>query len=137
MKDVENEKKYVLNAIKMDENNSDLYLNYGMFLQFDCRDFENARIYCQKAIELDPENGEICHKLARVLIDMKLYEEAEKYLLKALDIMDGIDNMINGSYAYLLHLMGDDESKKIYTDSDRFKSNKHKPLAMVLLWINK
>ena len=45
---------------------------------------------------------------------MKLYEEAEKCFLKTLDITDGIDSNINGSYAYLLHLMGDDEKAKKY-----------------------
>ena len=68
--------------------------------------FEKAKKYYLKAIQLKPKEFEAYYLYARLLRDdIRDYIESERYYLKALQINDKHD-AINGSFGYLLYLMG-------------------------------
>jgi len=50
------------------------------------RDFHNAVIYCDKAIELDSKNSDYVYARAQFNFYMKNYEDALKDVSKALEI---------------------------------------------------
>ena len=58
--------------------------------------------------------------------NLRDYEQAEKYYLKCLEIDDIDCGTVNGSYGYLLYLMGDIEKakEKILLQLDKDKRNR-------------
>ena len=106
-----------MKAIEMEPNNARYHSEYGLFLCRSMEDFDNARIYLEKAIELDENESYAYYGLGGMYRDyFKDYEQAEKYFLKCIAIDDKLIRLINGEYAYLLHLMGERERSKMYID---------------------
>lgn len=110
LKDRENAIKYLQLAIDTDPNNPGWYRTMALYLE-DYMDFENADKYHQKAIEIDNgQHAKYLYTYARFLYrKVQDYKEAEKWLLKSLDVAedDEIHKCgINGAYAFCLYLMG-------------------------------
>ena len=114
----ENAQEYLLRAIEIADNYSPVHAEYAAFLRIDIKDFDQAKIYFEKAIELDSNNADAYYEYGRMLRDMKLYDESEKYYLRTIEIMgnDVEGSKVYGSYAFLLHLMGDNEKAKKYIE---------------------
>ena len=73
------------------------------------RDFQNAKKYFMKAMEIEPTNYQHYYQYAKFLrTHVKDYEESEKYYLKALEI-DPEQLRVNASYGHLLYLKGEYE----------------------------
>ena len=120
MKDYDKAKEYYLKSIELETNNvskSRAYAGFAYFFVYIvCKDIDAARRYFEKAIELDPKNGDAYFQCARMLRSNgpEFFKEAEKYYLKAMEIIDVKESKINASYAYLLHIMGNDEKARKY-----------------------
>ena len=112
--------KWYLKAIKMAPESSECHAAFANFLCRNIGDLETAEIHYKKAIELEPENAESLDDYARFLRDYaKDYKESEKYFIRSLDLQSielEEDNWstTNAAYAYLLHLMGDDDKARKY-----------------------
>ena len=68
-------------------------------------------------LELDPNNGDVYFMIGKILRDQgkEFWKESQVNYLKALDLFQ-TNTEINGSYAYLLHLMGEDKDAKKHID---------------------
>ena len=104
-KDMDNAQLYHLRAIEVDNGQNSKYCNhYGLFLNSIVGDYEAAKVYFLKAIEINPKNFNLYYNVAVTLRDnIKDYKESEKYYLMGLELND---KCYNGSYGYLLYLMG-------------------------------
>lgn len=90
--------------------------NNGLFADFlatDLHNYERAHFHYKKAIELAPNDARACWDYARLWRDcFRNYGIAEKYYLQSLKLDNGECGTSNAGYAYLLHLMGDNEKAK-------------------------
>ena len=104
--------EFYLKAVHINGSNGDnveCMAAYAKFLRYIMNDCEQAMLYCHKAGEIDSKDVASHYQLAKLYRDYrKDYIEAEKYYLKCLEF-DYSGFLINGSYGYLLYLLGDYE----------------------------
>ena len=136
LNNIENAHKCFLAAIEIDGGKNQKYCNYyARFLGQDMGDFDNAKIYFMKAIEIEPMNGMTYYRYAAMLRDYaRDYVEAEKYYLKALEMEN--DYRLHASYGYLLYLMGDYEKAMKYV-KEGLKMNDNKWVHVYYGLLNK
>ncbi|MBX3386401.1 MAG: SIR2 family protein [Phycisphaeraceae bacterium] len=88
------------------------------------RDNERARAALTRAAEIDPRNGSIVGRLARVYIEDERFEEAKQLLQKGLEASPG-DKRLNYGLALLLRTMGESGQsiefhlRRAFTEGDR------------------
>ena len=106
--------KCYVKALEADSNGT----NNGLFADFlatDLHNYERAQFHYKRAIKLAPKDAAAFWNYARLWRDcLQNYTIAEKYYLKSLKLDNGECGTTNAGYAYLLHLMGDDEKAKVY-----------------------
>ena len=110
-------KKWFLKAIEMAPNYYRCHQEFARFLSMrgTMGDLESAEIHYKKAIELDPENADALRRYAKFLmVHRKDYKESRKYFIRSLELKFFDYSTTIASYAYLLHLMGDDENAREY-----------------------
>ena len=84
-------------------------------------DLGNAKLYFEKAIEIDPNEGDSYYQYAKFLRDYaKDYKESEKNYLKAFELND--EESSHGSYGYLLYLMGDYDKAMKHVEMELYQS---------------
>ena len=109
LQDDDKANEYYIRAIDKceDEEEEVKCLNwYGMFLRDDVHKYEEAKECFVKAIEIGPDDQNSYYQYARLLRDyIGDYEEAERCYIKCIE-MDPKKQGVNGSYGYLLYLMG-------------------------------
>ena len=94
-------------AIEIEPSNAKYILACATVYE-NLKDYMKAANLFTKAIEIDPKDMNSYYEYATMLRDkVRDYPESERYYLKALEINDVSDRGTNGSYGYLLYLMGE------------------------------
>ena len=118
---IENDKakEYFQRAIEMEPDSAWFHGEFAYFLSENMADLDAAKVHFEKAIELDDEYASVYFDYARMMRDyVRDYNKAEEYYLKAVEI-NPHSHAINGSYGYLLHLMGRKEEAREYMEVQR------------------
>ena len=88
-------------------------------------EIENARKYFEKAIELEPDEQLHYYEYGKMIRDhVRDYEEAEGYYLKCKELLVG--EYVDGSYGYLLYLMGRYDKARLHIEIQMEYDYKHK-----------
>ena len=113
--------KWYLKAIELAPESSKYHAAFAAFSSRNMGDLQTSEIHFKRAIELEPENAESLAEYARFLRDYVIdYKESEKYFIRSLELESIIEfeeddySTTNAAYAYLLHLMGDDDKARKY-----------------------
>ena len=110
--------EYHLKAIKTDDYQTAVYCEeYAYFLGEELQDYEQAKDYFMKAMEIEPNNSMPIYTYAEMLRDrIHDYEESQKQFLKVFKIDGKKSASSHVSYGYLLYLMGDYEGAMKHID---------------------
>ena len=118
--------EYFLKAIEYNVFKAEFYIYYGGFLGTHMKNYDKALDYFMKAINIEPNRTDHYYGVAKVYRDhVKDYKESEKYYLKCFKV-NNEDCGTNGSYGYLLYLMGRYEEaleyilKELKLDDDNY-----------------
>ena len=120
-----------MQALRIDPENSSNLWNIAFCYQ-KLEDIDNARLYYLKAIDKDDADNpdtRLLYEYAKMLRNFTTdYKESQKYYLKCLGLCQDDDHAFyNGSYGYLLYLMGEYKEAMKYIKIqliDESKTNK-------------
>ena len=114
--DDENAYGYFKQAIEIDPDDPNPYIDFADYCYENLKDYEQAKKYLEQAIELKPDNCKAYHTMAVMIRDcVKDYQESEKYYMKCYELNPSYP-AINSSYGYLLYLTGDYDKAMEYVE---------------------
>ena len=92
MEDYNNAKLKLDEAMKIHNSDWRLLLAYGCILSDGFHEYEQAKIYFDKSIKLNPNSILAKMNLSQILILLNNYSESEKYLTEILKKLEGIED---------------------------------------------
>ena len=110
IKEYKSSDEYYEKGLEIDSNNVLILNNYAYYLSLRKINLEYAKKLSFRCNEIQPENGTYQDTYAWVLYELKKYEEAKKWLLKAL--LNGSDKspVVVEHYGDILYKLGEVEN---------------------------
>jgi tetratricopeptide (TPR) repeat protein len=105
-------REYALKALSLDDTLSEAHVSYALIIQSADFNFAGAEREFQRAVELDPKNGDAFLFYAMFLTGLGRFDEAERHFRHTLELEPASQNINRGYGNFLMLARRYDESEK-------------------------